>query len=72
MELNVAGAALPATSSQKRKSGGIDPHRIAATGKRLRHRRGPYERWMPTVLNDAAAEAWYTDRYVYSDRGEPA
>jgi len=57
VELNVAGAALPATPNEKRKSGGIDRHRIAATGKRLRHRRGPYERWMPTVLNDAAAEA---------------
>ena len=72
--LNVAGAALPATPSEKRKSGGTDPHRIAAVGKRLRHCRGRYEPSMPTVLNDPAADGYglnllyqtqYTDRYVY-------
>jgi len=57
VQLNVAGAALPAAPNDKRESGGIDPHRIAATGKRLRHCRGRYEPWMPTVLNDPAAEA---------------
>jgi len=57
VQLNLAGAALPATPSEKGKRGGIDPHRIAATGRRLRHCRGRYEPWMPTVLNDPAAEA---------------
>jgi len=55
--LIVAGLGLPMTASEMSRSGGIDPHRIAATGKRLGHCRRRYEPPMLTVLNDRAADA---------------